>query len=468
MSKLRRGKILIVEDDIGLAEALPVFLERFLFQVRVVSSVDAAKKELVLDHFDVMVLDWILPDGGGRDVMNFAREVVPEIGIIVFSAHESSDSECTPVADEFVEKGQDVLALKNAIDRCMRLAKDREGWIRSPSECGNGSNVESIAESITNGIDINEYVKGPFAVASEDEWLSSSVAKYMCRLFKRPEMPIKEIDLKSHSERTPYSRLFGECRTQSGRSPSLVRGILDDPMPSCVVVRNAQFLSQDDSEALARSAATRSIRRIGSERDIFSDFQLIVTVGGNGGSDPIARIGDRLRRIIGDRVVRIPSPRDIPGGMKAVAISSHSSSCKEPRSLNPGIEKLLEAGLWGESWGMMPQFSSSDHGSENVIEPEMLGFSMFESAIVTRKDGKSVISKWKDVEIIPRAIYVCRVLSETKGNIAEAARISGMRRNAIYEILSHFKIDIDRFRPRPLFGQLDSTVRTSRSETKSS
>ena len=271
---------------------------------------------------------------------------------------------------------------------------------------------------------------------------------------------ILEVNLNNESGRTPYSRLFGECRVQAGKIPSLQKGILDSPIPSCVLVRNAQYLTDDDSEALARCVATKTIRRIGSERDIFSDFKLILTVHGNPGKDPFEEIGERLGGVIGNRVMKVPSPRELPGGIKATALFCQGQSTKEPRVLNPGIERLLEAGFWGDSWGIIPQFSSSLMGDDCVVETEKLVFSMFESAIVRQREGKTEIAKWKDLEIIPRAIYVCRVLSETKGNLAEASRLSGMRRNAIYDILKQFGIDLDRFRSRPVFGQPAPSVRT--------
>ena len=56
-----RGRVLIVDDDLRLAERIRGLLAKYLYYVRVAGSLAEAQDELAQDQFDVVVTDWIMP-----------------------------------------------------------------------------------------------------------------------------------------------------------------------------------------------------------------------------------------------------------------------------------------------------------------------------------------------------------------------------------------------------------------------
>jgi len=63
-----KTKILLIEDDRNLSESLAGYLGKEGFTVEIASTLMEARA-LRLTHFDVMVLDWMLPDGQGIDYL---------------------------------------------------------------------------------------------------------------------------------------------------------------------------------------------------------------------------------------------------------------------------------------------------------------------------------------------------------------------------------------------------------------
>lgn len=72
--------ILLIEDDKNLAESLSRYLVNDGYKVRVASSLEAADSELK-DPPRLVILDWMLPDGQGIDLLRRMRH--REIGIPV-------------------------------------------------------------------------------------------------------------------------------------------------------------------------------------------------------------------------------------------------------------------------------------------------------------------------------------------------------------------------------------------------
>jgi DNA-binding response OmpR family regulator len=78
-------KILVVEDDINLANSLSEYLIREGFDVETVSKVKDAKEKL-LKPVDLLILDWMLPDGQGVDLLRSIRQKGSLIPTIILSA----------------------------------------------------------------------------------------------------------------------------------------------------------------------------------------------------------------------------------------------------------------------------------------------------------------------------------------------------------------------------------------------
>jgi DNA-binding response OmpR family regulator len=77
--------ILLVEDDLSLAGSLKQFLEREGFRVSVAGSAEEAAERLK-GNFDVIVLDWMLPDQQGIDFLREIRKTDSRVPVLLLTA----------------------------------------------------------------------------------------------------------------------------------------------------------------------------------------------------------------------------------------------------------------------------------------------------------------------------------------------------------------------------------------------
>jgi two-component system repressor protein LuxO len=84
-----KARILIIEDTLSLARVYQDYLRVDRHQVEHVGTGREAINLLRQKRFDVAVLDLLLPDMDGRDVLRMAHDVSPSTRIIVVTAHGS-------------------------------------------------------------------------------------------------------------------------------------------------------------------------------------------------------------------------------------------------------------------------------------------------------------------------------------------------------------------------------------------
>ena len=127
--------ILIVEDNKTVAAATQAYLEGSGRTIHLAPSAWDAETILAETDIDVVVLDLILPDRDGRDLLVHMREHArtATMPVVVLSAKGGSvaRAECLAVgADDFLEKPAEPKALRKAVARLLRHSKERHDTAR--------------------------------------------------------------------------------------------------------------------------------------------------------------------------------------------------------------------------------------------------------------------------------------------------------------------------------------------------
>ena len=101
------SKILIVEDEVDLADQLRKSLVRDHHVVEVVHNGNAAVDTLRVSSFDLIILDWMLPGQSGIEVCRFHRnrgDVTPVLMLTARSSIEDKEQGLDSGADDYLTK----------------------------------------------------------------------------------------------------------------------------------------------------------------------------------------------------------------------------------------------------------------------------------------------------------------------------------------------------------------------------
>ena len=83
--------VLVVDDDPGLQELFRTFLKQIGFSRVVVGTAKEAIKSLRKQKFDLMFLDLQLPDAPGDQVFETAKQIDPDLNVVVITGYPDSE-----------------------------------------------------------------------------------------------------------------------------------------------------------------------------------------------------------------------------------------------------------------------------------------------------------------------------------------------------------------------------------------
>ncbi|MBI4386974.1 MAG: response regulator [Elusimicrobia bacterium] len=87
-------KILIIDDDASLCEVLGFALKNEGFEVQGSETVEQARLKIVSYHPELIILDLVIPGGGGIEVLRFLEEQdLGAVPVIVITGHYADDPE---------------------------------------------------------------------------------------------------------------------------------------------------------------------------------------------------------------------------------------------------------------------------------------------------------------------------------------------------------------------------------------
>jgi two-component system response regulator HydG len=105
-------RILLVEDEADQRENLQMILQKAFADYKIIAAgslTEAVKKLQELRSVSLVVADYRLPDGTGYDLLQYSQEHLPNVPVIIVTAHRDSNEVRPAVslrrgAFEFIDK----------------------------------------------------------------------------------------------------------------------------------------------------------------------------------------------------------------------------------------------------------------------------------------------------------------------------------------------------------------------------
>lgn len=100
-------RILIVEDEVTLNKTLAEGLQEFGYQTDSSESFKDADYYIGIRNYDLVLTDWMLPDGDGVDLVTQIKQKSPRTAVVVVSAKDDKASEIKALragADDYIKK----------------------------------------------------------------------------------------------------------------------------------------------------------------------------------------------------------------------------------------------------------------------------------------------------------------------------------------------------------------------------
>ncbi|HIS09261.1 MAG TPA: homeostatic response regulator transcription factor HsrA [Candidatus Scatomorpha intestinipullorum] len=114
----------MIEDEISLNKTITEGLNEFNYQTDVAENLKDGEYFISIRNYDLVLVDWMLPDGSGLEIISQVKSKSPRTAVVVISARDDAESEVEALrtgADDFLAKPFDFNVLVARIEARLRF-----------------------------------------------------------------------------------------------------------------------------------------------------------------------------------------------------------------------------------------------------------------------------------------------------------------------------------------------------------
>jgi DNA-binding NtrC family response regulator len=130
---LRTIRILIIDDDKDICEYMQLLLSQSGYEVTAETDARAALELLRDEEFHVVILDIMMPELNGMELLERIRDFDSDIAIIIFTGYPSVDTAVTSMkynVSDYIKKPFDVDEFNQTLEKILR----EKGLLTDPEE----------------------------------------------------------------------------------------------------------------------------------------------------------------------------------------------------------------------------------------------------------------------------------------------------------------------------------------------
>jgi two-component system, OmpR family, response regulator len=130
---LRTIRILIIDDDKDICEYMQLLLSQSGYEVTAETDARAALELLKDEEFHVVILDIMMPELNGMELLERIRDFDSDIAIIIFTGYPSVDTAVTSMkynVSDYIKKPFDVDEFNQTLEKILR----EKGLLTDPEE----------------------------------------------------------------------------------------------------------------------------------------------------------------------------------------------------------------------------------------------------------------------------------------------------------------------------------------------
>lgn len=460
-----KGRILIIDDDVELCEALHYSLQGLGHEVTCKFNLKDGMKEVSSENYDVVFLDVYLPDGNGLSVLPNMQGNGASPEVIIMTGDGEPDGAELAIkwgAWDYIEKPLSINVLTLSLKRVLQYRKEKYSSrpanpIKRDDIIGESPPLKDCLNLVAQSAesDANILITGESGTGKE------LFASAMHDNSVRKERNFVIVDCAALPETLVESVLFGHEKGAFTGAEKARDGLVMQADGGTLFLDEVGELPLSVQKAFLRVLQERRFRPIGGKREIKSDFRLIAAT--NQDLDRMVKDGTfrndlmfRIRSVVLD----LPPLRERKEDIEAFVSHFIKKICKRyglaVKEYDPAFLRTMVAYHWPGN--VRELINTLEHAIgkaryESTLFPKHLPVNLrihvARSSVGKKRgprqrsfDEASVKGKLPTMKDFRESViedtekrYLRELISLTSGDIKEACRISGLGRARLYDLM---------------------------------
>ena len=448
-----KQKLLIVEDDLGLQKQLKWSYEDF--EVYCAATREEAMTLLRSEEPDVVTLDLGLPpdpDGvsEGFAALDEMLKLKPDTKIIVASGHGARESALRAIsagAWDFYQKPVDIDELHLIVRRAFHVrALEMQNERLQQPDAGGETLLGSIITASPEMLKVARTIERVANTGVSVMLLGASgtgkelLARGLHNASDRRNKPFVAINCGAIPENLLESELFGHEKGAFTGAVKMTEGKIEIANGGTLFLDEVGDIPLALQVKLLRFLQERVIERIGGRKGIPVDVRVVCATHRNLNkmiADQTFR--DDLYYRLAEVTINIPSLSERTGD--SVLLAKHFLS-RFAKEMNPSIKGLSTSALTAiDQW----DWPGNVRELENRLKRAVI---MTDGKFITADDlefgddGDELLLNLKAAREIADRKAIKRAISRTEGNISGAAKLLGISRPTLYDLLKQYDLQL--------------------------
>ncbi len=441
------GTILVADDEKLIRWSLKESLSEVGYDVEEAETGDGVLRALADRSYDVILLDYKLPDMTGVDVLERIRESGIAQNVIMITAHSSIDNAVRAMqagATDYVAKpfadgdialrvGR-VLSHSHMRDELQRLRDERRGEFERSAIVGESPAMQQVFRLVER---VLTSPSSTLLIQGESGTGKDVLAKAIHYGGSRADGPYMNITCTALPEGLLESELFGHEKGSFTDAKGQKKGLVELADGGTLFLDEIGDMSPYLQAKLLRVLEERRFRRVGGQKDIEVDVRVVAAT--NRDLKKLAASGE-FREDLYFRLnvipIRLPPLREREGDIPLLVAHFIQHFNREFKKNVRGMKKVLLERFEAYDWpGNVRELRNAIEramilGTGDELDAQDLPLSLIEESADRPNDTITLTARGVSLEAIERDL-VEQALRLTRGNQTRAGKLLGLNRDQI-------------------------------------
>ncbi len=443
-------KILVIDDDTYICTLLENFLKEEGFGVETAYTGSKGINKLKETGFDLVLLDYRLPDGDGINVLKSIKTLNSTIPVIIITAYAEVNSAVRLIkagAFDYVTKPirpEEILSLIKQSMKGNGKSKKRRTFETDFVE-GESPEIKEILRlaRVVAPTDMTVLIEGETGTGKE------YVSRAIHYNSKRKDKPFVAVDCGAIPYELANSELFGHVK-------GAFTGAIKDKMGSFEAAHGGTLfldeignLPYEVQVKLLRVLQERTVNRVGENKDIRIDVRIIAA-----SNEPLInmvkdnKFRDDLYHRINEFKVKVPPLRERPDDILIFADYFREKANEELDKAVSSFTRDAEKTLTSYDWmGNLRELRNvvkrtvllcdSDAADRKHLPDELRNIRSIENTYKTNKSDENL----REASLRAEQQVIMDALRKANYNKSKAAKLLKVDRKTLYNKINRFGID---------------------------
>jgi DNA-binding NtrC family response regulator len=445
---MSRNKVLVVDDESAVRFGIRDFLEQHGYEIEEADSCQDAQHIFRSSRPDIVIADYMLPDGTALDLLPRLKEIDSGIPLLVLTAHGSIDLAVRAIkegAEQFLTKPLELPTLLVILQRLLQKQRNHHKQLASKSRqvrqaidpfIGTSAAIRALKEQAKKILS----TESPVLILGETGTGKGVLARWLHDNSPRAEEAFVDLNCAGLSRELLETELFGHEKGAFTSATASKQGLFEVAHRGSIFLDEVGDVDVQIQPKLLKVLEEKRFRRVGDVRDRQVDVRLIAATHQDMGQlVREKRFRDDLYFRISTIPLSFPALRDriedIPTMAQYLLDKVSADLGRGELRLDENCLQALKAYSW----------PGNIRELRNVIERAVL---LSDQKTITINDlhfdgHTQVGAPFLDSRLTLLELekqHIERVLLEERGRVEKAAKRLGIPRSSLYQKIKKHQI----------------------------